>query len=58
MTDEENRPRPASEIPEWEIEETIREVIKTNFRSDIAHAATVWLDERIAIYNVARARPH
>jgi hypothetical protein len=58
MTDEERLPRPASEIPEWELEEMIREVIKTNFQPAIAHAAIVWLDERIAVYNLARARPH
>jgi hypothetical protein len=53
MTDEEDeyKPRHASEIPEWEIEEMIREVIKTNFRADIAERALAWLDQKLATKN-------
>jgi hypothetical protein len=49
MTDEE-QPRAAVEIPEWELEEMIREVIAQTMRSDIADRALAWLDQRIDAY--------
>jgi hypothetical protein len=52
MTDEdEYRPRPASEIPEWELAEMIREVIRQGMRPDIAERALAWLDARLATKN-------
>ena len=45
---------PHPTVSEGELEEMVREVIRANFPSEIAHAATVWLDERIALYNLAR----
>jgi hypothetical protein len=50
MTDDENKPRHATEIPEWEIEEMIRDVIGSGMRSDIAAKALAWLDERVDAY--------
>jgi len=37
-------------IPEWELEEMIRDVIGYNFRPDIADRALAWLDLRIDAY--------
>jgi len=51
MTDDEDKPRPASEIPEWEIEEMIRDVIGLGMRSDIAERALAWLDLRVDAYS-------
>jgi hypothetical protein len=48
MTDDEYKPRRADEIPEWEIEEMIREVILQTFRPDIAERAIAWLDRKAA----------
>jgi hypothetical protein len=48
MEDDEYKPRHASEIPEWEIEEMIREVIKQMMRPDIAERALAWLDQNLA----------
>ncbi len=56
MASDDPTSRPTAGFSEEELEETIREVIRANLRSDIAHAATVWLDERIAFYNIARSR--
>ena len=50
MADDEYPLRHASEIPEWEIEEMIRDVIGYNFRPDIADKALAWLDQRIDAY--------
>jgi hypothetical protein len=55
MASDEPTSRPTAGFSEEELEETIREVIRANLRSDIAHAATIWLDERIAFYNLARS---
>lgn len=41
------QPRTAAEIPEWELEEMIREVISDTMRRDIADRALAWLDQRI-----------
>ena len=46
--DDEFRPRAANEIPEWEIEEMIREVVKQMMRPDIAERALAWLDRQLA----------
>ena len=46
--DDEYKPRHASEIPEWELEEMIREVINQTMRADIAKAAIAWLDRKIS----------
>ncbi len=56
MASDEPTSRLASELSEEELEEMIRELIQANFRSDIARAATVWLEERIAFYNALRQR--
>lgn len=56
MASDDPTSRPTAGFSEEELEETIREAIRANLRSDIAHAATVWLDERIAFYNIARSR--
>jgi hypothetical protein len=50
MADDEYAPRPAAEIPEWELEEMIRDVIKQTMRYDIADRALAWLDQRIDGY--------
>ena len=50
MTDDEYAPRIASEIPEWELEEMIRDVIGYNFRPDIGERALLWLDLRVDAY--------
>ncbi len=55
MASDDPTSRPTAGFSEEELEETIREVIRANLRPDIAHAATVWLDERIAFYNIARS---
>jgi PHP family Zn ribbon phosphoesterase len=49
MTDEEDeyRPRPAHEIPEWELEEMIRMAIEQGLRPDIAKRALEWLDRKL-----------
>ena len=44
MTDDEHQPRTASEIPEWELEEMIRDVVRQTMRPDIAERALAWLD--------------
>ena len=49
MTDDEYPPRHASEIPEWELEEMIRDVIN-QYRPDIADRLHAWLDQRIDAY--------
>jgi hypothetical protein len=41
MADEE-QPRAAADIPEWEIEEMIRDVIEQTMRRDIADRALAW----------------
>jgi hypothetical protein len=41
------QPRTAAEIPEWELEEVIRDVIEQTMRRDIADRALAWLDQRI-----------
>lgn len=46
MTGDE-QPRTAAEIPEWELEEMIREVVSDTMRRDIAERALAWLDQRI-----------
>jgi hypothetical protein len=51
------RPRPASEIPDWELEEMIRESIK-GWRPDIAKRLIEWLDERIAAHNALKGKLH
>ena len=48
MDDDEYKPRHASEIPEWEIEEMIREVILQTMRREIAERALAWLDKQLA----------
>jgi hypothetical protein len=48
---DEYTPRPASEIPEWKLEEMIRLAIEQTMRSDIADRALAWLDQRIDAYN-------
>jgi hypothetical protein len=50
MADDEYAPRPANEIPEWELEEMVRVVIAHGMRSDIADRALAWLDQRIDAY--------
>jgi hypothetical protein len=42
--DSELIPRKAAEIPEWELEEMIRDVITQAMRADIAERALAWLD--------------
>ena len=42
--DSEPIPRKAAEIPEWELEEMIRDVITQAMRADIAERALAWLD--------------
>jgi len=44
-------PRPAAEIPEWELEEMIQDVIGQTLRPDIAARALTWLQQRIEAYN-------
>ncbi len=51
MTDDEYPPRAAAEIPEWELEEMVRDVIGSGMRSDIAERALLWLEQRIQAYN-------
>jgi hypothetical protein len=46
MADEE-QPRTAADIPEWELEEMVREVIEQTMRRDIADRALAWLDQRV-----------
>jgi hypothetical protein len=46
MTDDQHQPRTADEIPEWELEEMIREAIRQSFRDDITERALAWLDKR------------
>ena len=46
--DDEYKSRHASEIPEWELEGMIRDVIQQTMRKDIAERALAWLDERLA----------
>jgi hypothetical protein len=46
--DDEYRPRAADEIPEWELEEMIREVLQQTMRADIAERALAWLDKHLA----------
>jgi hypothetical protein len=43
---DDDKPRHASEIPEWEVEEMIREVIEQTMRADIAERALAWIDMR------------
>jgi hypothetical protein len=50
MTDDEYPLRHASEIPEWEIEEMVRDVIEQTMRRDIADRALLWLDLRVDAY--------
>ena len=47
MAENDEQPRTAAEIPELELEEMIRDVIKQTMRYDIADRALVWLDQRI-----------
>ena len=47
MAENVEQPRTAAEIPELELEEMIRDVIKQRMRYDIADQALVWLDQRI-----------
>lgn len=49
MTDDE-QPRTAADIPEWELEEMIRDAIGQALRRDIADRALTWLDQRIEAY--------
>jgi hypothetical protein len=42
--DSELIPRKAAEIPEWELEEMVRDVITQAMRADIAERALAWLD--------------
>jgi hypothetical protein len=51
MADEEYGPRVAAEIPEWELEEMIRDVIEQTMRRDIADRALLWLDQRMQADN-------
>lgn len=44
-----SRVQPA-EIPEWELEEMIRDVVEQTMRRDIADRALLWLDQRIDAY--------
>ncbi len=46
--DDENDLRTPDEIPEWEIEEMIREVIKQTMRPDIAERARAWLGRQLS----------
>jgi hypothetical protein len=50
MTGEAYPPRVAAEIPEWEFEEMVRDVIGQTMRRDIADRALLWLDRRIDAY--------
>ena len=50
MEENDEEPRTAAEIPELELEEMIRDVIKQRMRYDIADRALVWLDQRIDAY--------
>ena len=45
---------PPAEIPEWELEEMIRDVIGYNFRAEIAERALAWLDQRVDAYKRLR----
>jgi hypothetical protein len=36
------------ELPDWELEELVREAVKTPLRSDIAKLALAWLYRRLA----------
>jgi hypothetical protein len=46
--EDEYKPRAAEEIPKWELEEMILEMIRQGFREDIAERALKWPDERLA----------
>lgn len=48
VDEDEYEPDEADEIPEWELEEIIREVIQQTMRLDIAERALTWLDKRLA----------
>jgi hypothetical protein len=50
MTEPDERPRTAAEIPEAELEEMIRDVIGQVLRQDIAERALAWLDLRTDAY--------
>jgi hypothetical protein len=50
MTEPDDRPRAAAEIPEAELEEMIRDVIGQVLRHDIAERALAWLDLRTDAY--------
>ena len=54
MTDDEHQPRTASEIPEWELEEMIRDVVRQTMRPDIAERALAWLDRMDDLLAVLR----
>jgi len=49
MADNDEQPRAAADIPELELEEMIRDVIKQTMRYDIADRALVWY-QRIDAY--------
>jgi hypothetical protein len=53
--DDEYAPRLASEIPEWELEEMVRESL-SGWRPDIRERLIAWLDERIAAHEAAKGK--
>jgi hypothetical protein len=46
--------RKAEDIPEWELEEMIRDVIHQGMRADIAERALAWLDRVGTVLGVLR----
>jgi len=57
MADNDEQPRVAADIPELELEEMIRDVIKQTMRYDIAERALAWLDQRIDAYKRLHGTP-
>jgi hypothetical protein len=56
MTDDDDlTPRAASEIPEWELEEMVRESLN-GWRPDIRERLNAWLDERIAAHRAVNGK--
>jgi len=50
MAEDDEQPRTAAEIHEFELEGMIRDVIKQTMRYDIADRALSWLDQRVDAY--------
>ena len=55
MTDDENAPRPAANLPEWEIEEMVRDVIGQTMRANIGAVDPLRINPKTA---KALGNPH